>query len=94
MTRSKLESDNTSAAHDYAKLRGWWTIKVETPTCNGVPDRLYLRRGRVVWVEWKRPGRGENGLSAIQVVRIKEMRDHGAEVYVLDDMDEFKRLMR
>lgn len=92
--RPKIESDNTSAAHDYAKLRGWWTIKVDTPTCNGVPDRLYLRRGRYVWVEWKRPGRGEGGLAAIQVVRIKEMREHGAEVYVLDDIDEFKRIMK
>lgn len=94
MTRSKLESDNTSDAHEYAKRRGWWTIKVESPTCNGIPDRLYLRRGIYVWVEWKRPGRGENGLSAIQVVRIKEMKEHGATVYVLDDMEEFKRLMK
>ena len=92
--RPLIESDNTSDAHDYAKLRGWWTIKVDTPTCNGVPDRLYLRRGRYVWVEWKRPGRGEGGLSAIQVRRIKEMREHGAEVFVLDDMDEFRRIMK
>lgn len=94
MTRSKLESDNTSAAHDYAQLRGWWTIKVESPTCNGIPDRLYLRRGIYVWVEWKRPGRAPDGLSAIQRVRIKEMREHGATVYVLDDMDEFREIMR
>lgn len=92
MTRSKLESDNTSAAHDYAKLRGWWTIKVDTPTCNGVPDRLYLRRGVYVWIEWKRPGGGE--LSAIQVRRIKEMREHGATVYVLDNLDEAKAILK
>jgi hypothetical protein len=93
-SKPRIESDNTSDAHKYAERRGWWTIKVDSPTCNGIPDRLYLRRGRYVWVEWKRPGRGENGLSAIQVVRIKEMREHGAEVYVLDDIEEFKEIMK
>ena len=61
---------------------------------NGLPDRCYIRRGRVVWIEWKRPGRGEDGLSAIQVRRIKEMREHGAEVYVLDNMEQFKEIMK
>lgn len=94
MANSKLESDNTSEAHKYAQRRGWFTFKVESPTFNGLPDRCYIRAGRVVWIEWKRPGRGEDGLSAIQVVRIREMREHGAEVYVLDDLEEFKRLMK
>lgn len=92
--KPKLESDNTSKAHEYAQRRGWFTFKVDSPTFNGLPDRCYIRRGRVVWIEWKRPGRGETGLSAIQVIRIREMREHGAEVYVLDNMQEFMELMR
>ena len=64
---NRLESDNTSDAHKFAERRGWFTFKVESPTFNGLPDRCYIRRGRVVWVEWKRPGRGESGLSPIQV---------------------------
>lgn len=91
---NRLESDNTSDAHKFAERRGWFTFKVESPTFNGLPDRCYIRRGRVVWVEWKRPGRGESGLSPIQVVRIREMRAHGAEVYVLDSMAEFMELMK
>jgi len=94
MIKPKLESHNTSEAHKYAERRGWFTFKVESPTFNGLPDRMYLRRGRYVWIEWKRPGRGETGLSAIQVVRIREMREHGAEVYVMDNMEEFMELMR
>jgi len=95
MTKKRLlESDNTSDAHDWAQMRGWFTFKVESPTFNGLPDRCYIRRGRVVWIEWKRPGRGENGLSPIQVRRIKEMREHGAEVYVLDNMEQFKEIMK
>lgn len=94
MTKAKLESDNTSKAHEYAQRRGWFTFKVDSPTFNGLPDRCYIRRGRVVWIEWKRPGRGESGLSEIQVIRIREMRAHGAEVYVLDNMQEFVELMR
>jgi hypothetical protein len=89
-----LESDNTSKAYEYAQRRGWFTFKVDSPTFNGLPDRCYIRRGRVVWVEWKRPKRGEAGLSEIQVIRIREMREHGAEVYVLDNMNDFMELMR
>lgn len=91
MTRSKLESEIVSDAHDYAKIRGWWTIKVETPTCNGVPDRIYLRRGVYVWIEWKKPG---GVLSAIQVKRIKEMKEHGATVYVFDNLNEAKAVLK
>lgn len=94
LDKSLLESDNTSAAHKFATRRGWFTFKVESPTFNGLPDRCYIRHGRVVWIEWKRPGRGKSGLSPIQVVRIREMRAHGAEVYVLDSMAEFMELMK
>lgn len=89
----KLESDNTSKAHDWAKLRGWWTCKLESPTFNGVPDRVYVRRGVVRFVEWKKPG-GDGVLSAQQKKRIKELTDHRIEVRVFDNMEDFKEWMR
>lgn len=91
MTRSKLESDIVSDAHDYARIRGWWTIKVETPTMTGVPDRLYLRHGEYIWIEWKKP----NGvLSMKQITKIKEMRSFGARVYVFDNLDDAKAVLK
>jgi hypothetical protein len=91
MTRSKLESDIVSEAHDYAIIRGWWTIKVESPTKNGIPDRLYLRRGVYVWIEWKKPG---GTLRPIQVTRIAEMKKHGATVYVFDNLNDAKAVLK
>lgn len=91
MTKRKLESGIQSQARGYAILRGWWCIKVETPSMNGVPDFLYLRDGEYIWIEWKKPG---GGLSAIQEKRIKEMRTYGAVVYVLDNIGDAKVILR
>ena len=89
--KERIESDNTSEAHEWAQLRGWFTFKVESPTMNGLPDRFYGRRGVIVFVEWKKT---DGTVRKQQVKRIKEMRAHGITVYILDNMDEFKRIMR
>lgn len=89
--KSKRESAIQKEGREYAEIRGWWCIKVETPSMNGVPDFLYLRSGVYVWIEWKKPG---GVLSAIQEVRIKEMRAHGATVYVVDNLIDAKAILR
>ena len=90
-TRSKLESQIQADARDYAKIRGWLAIKVTTSSTNGWPDFYYLRRGRHVWVEWKKSGEPP-GLH--QVERIREIEEHGGEVYVFDNLEDFKKVMR
>lgn len=89
--KTVIESDFTSTAHEWAILRGWFTFKVESPTMNGLPDRFYARRGVIVFIEWKRPG---GPVRPQQEKRIKEMLEHGITVYILDSMEEFKRIMR
>lgn len=89
--KAEVEGDIVSQAHAYAVLRGWFTFKVESPTMNGLPDRMYLRRGVYVWIEWKKPG---GALRPQQVVRIKEMRNHGATVYVFDNLEDAKAVLR
>lgn len=86
-----VEGDIASAAHKWAELRGWFTFKVESPTINGLPDRFYLRRGVHRFVEWKRP---DGDLSAQQVKRIHELRNHGADVRVFDNLVDFMEWMR
>lgn len=58
---------------------------------NGVPDRVVVYQGRVVFVELKAP----NGrLSSLQRVRHAELRSAGAEVQVIackDEVDSFLR---
>lgn len=89
--KSELESGIQAKGREYAVLRGWWCIKVETHSMNGVPDFLYLRRGVYIWIEWKKPG---EDLRPIQVIRIREMREHGAVVHVCDNLEDAKRILR
>ena len=52
----------------------------------GFPDALYIKAGRVVFIEWKRGKKGR--LSEQQKLRIAEMLEKGAEVYVCRSLDE------
>lgn len=49
---SKIERDFCQAA----KLRGWKVVKFTTPTENGWPDRLCVKNGVHVYIEFKRVG--------------------------------------
>ena len=71
---------------NYAQRQGWMTIKISSPGRRGFPDRLMLRQGCYIWVEFKAPG---GRLSALQRTRIAELRRAGAEVHVVDNMDKF-----
>lgn len=63
-----------------AKLKGWIPIKVGQ---QGWPDRLFLKNGRYVWVEFKQPGEKPR---VLQKVQIKKLQDQGAEVHVIDSV--------
>lgn len=89
--KAPSESAIKAEANAWALLRGWWIIKVDTDTMNGVPDHYYLRRGQHRWVEWKKPITGV--LSAQQEQRIEEIIMHGGEVRVFDNMEDFQRWM-
>lgn len=73
-----------------AVAAGWFVEKIIRTSRNGFPDRFYAKDGRVVLIEWKKP-RGT--LQKIQEVRIKELRDHGVEVHVVDNVDDANRVL-
>ena len=69
----------------YAKARGWkvaWKMKIEGR--NGCPDYWFLRRGVWVVIEFKSP---TGSLRPQQVLRIKELRENGQPVHVIDNAD-------
>jgi hypothetical protein len=69
--------------------RGGWLV-YKWPAGGGVPDRIFLRAGRVVFVEFKSK-RGRP--SPQQRLRLAEMTDAGAEVHIIDDEDDFARAL-
>lgn len=58
--------------------------KLVCPGTTGVPDRMCLMGGRVVFVEVKAPGEKPR---PIQTRRIQQLRDLGFQVTVLDSLD-------
>lgn len=62
-----------------------------TSGVNGVPDRVVILDGQVVWVEAKAPGKKPDPL---QLVRHAEMRTAGADVRVIDTREQVDELIR
>ena len=86
-----LESEIEGPAHDYAKSRGWFAEKIMRTGRRGFPDHVFVRLGRVIFVEFKRPNEEPRRQ---QLIRHRELRDHGAEVFVVDNLDEAMRILK
>lgn len=68
----------------FATRRGWMARKMRYVGRRSCPDRWFFRRGRVIAVEFKRPGEQPN---PSQRREIKRLRDAGIEVYVIDNIE-------
>ncbi len=86
-----LESDIQKDAYHYAISRGWFAEKIMKARRKGFPDYIYLRKGRVIFIEFKRSPTEEPNIQ--QLKRHKEMREHGATVYVVGSLDEAKKIL-
>lgn len=82
-----LEKQIESKVTLYAKKLGWLSYKFTGQ--KSVPDRVYIKSGITVWVEFKRKGKKP---TTLQAKTITTMREHGAVVYVIDGVDEGKTL--
>lgn len=78
-----IESVMESLMVDRAKQNGWITKKLCFIGERGAPDRLFVRGGRVVFCELKRPG-GDASRNQVRVIR--ELREAGAEVHLIDNL--------
>lgn len=70
-----LEHRHEILACEWARDHGWLTPKLQHIGSTGWPDRTFIRRGRVVFIEFKRPRGGRR--SAKQIWWIKEINAHG-----------------
>jgi hypothetical protein len=81
---SMRESEIEKKVTDYAKKQGWLSFKWVSPGQRFVPDRLYFKGGRVIIIEFKRPGgRPTTG----QWVMHLALDRAGFKVYIVDNID-------
>jgi Holliday junction resolvase len=78
------ERDIERKACDLAKEAGWLVFKFVSPAQRGVPDRIFIRQGRIVFIEFKAPGARPTKL---QWRMIERLRDQGCEVHVCDSVE-------
>lgn len=53
---SPLEKDIENKVVKYARSLGWLVYKFTSPAQRSVPDRLFMRNGVVLFIEFKRKG--------------------------------------
>ncbi len=85
-----LERDIESWSSRKAKAAGWWNRKFTSPGNRSVPDRIFGRNGRAMWVEFKATGQKPTEL---QSEEHRLMRAHGLTVYWTDSRDGFAYIL-
>jgi hypothetical protein len=80
----RSESSIEKAACKKAVAHGWRTYKFKS-TVRGVPDRIFLKKGAVVFVEFKAEG---GRLTPLQKITIDSLREGGAWVFVCHSPEE------
>lgn len=71
----------------FADGQGWLVRKLQYRGRNGAPDVMFIRMGRVVFIEFKRPGKGDSGRRPDQIQEANHLLNHGAEYYVVDSFE-------
>lgn len=81
MRESPIEKHSVRQAKEFKVF----TSKFRSASVRGVPDRLFIFKGRTVFVEFKAPGKEPEPL---QRVMMRKMLDAGASVFVIDSKEQ------
>ena len=73
-----------------AKANGWLAYKWVSPSQRGVPDRLYFKKGTLLIVEFKAPGKKP---TLYQQAIHRRLAAVGWHVYIVDNIDKGKVLL-
>ena len=85
-----LESRIEKAVCKYAKDHGWLYYKFSSPGNRGVPDRIFMKEGYVVFVEFKATGKKP---SKLQATIHSKMKAEGIKVYWTDSIEGGKNII-
>ena len=80
-----LERVIEKASLTAAKKAGWWGIKLVPSIISGLPDRMFIGHGKVVFIEYKT----EKGqLTKLQKAIHRKFKQHGIGVSVCRSKEE------
>ena len=82
-----LEKQIEKKVCDYAKSFGFQVYKFTSPGMRAVPDRLFVYKGKIFFIEFKRGGCKVTGPQEREHTRLREA---GATVFVVDDVSRGK----
>ena len=86
----KSESQIEKAVCDHARKRGAIVMKLSGMNQKGQPDRMFLHDGKVLFIEFKRPG---NKPTALQKKWLSDLSRNGFYVAWTDDVADGRRLV-
>lgn len=75
---------------EYGKKLGWLTRKLQWLGHHGAPDRVFIRSGRILFIEFKQLGKKPTDHQALEMGRL---RDAGMEVHLIDSVEKGKALL-
>lgn len=78
------ERDIEKKACELAKAAGWLVFKFVSPAQRGVPDRIFIRAGEIVFIEFKAPGARPTKLQRRMIERLCVQ---GCTVHVCDSVE-------
>ena len=76
---------------EWARRNGWFTRKYSSPGQIGVQDRIFARKGKVVFIEYKRVGKVPTDL---QCDDAEQLLAHGGKVWWTNTLTGTKRILR
>lgn len=82
--KHRLEKDVEKKWCDVARRHRWIAYKFSSPGNSSVPDRMFVRKGFVFFIEFKRPG---NTATDNQLEEHARLRAEGFIVWVIDYFD-------
>jgi hypothetical protein len=83
------ESTIEKRVSDYAATLGWKSYKWSSQNRRGVPDRIFLRKGHILFVEFKAQGLKPTKL---QKTYLQMLVSYGFHACVIDNVEDGKAL--
>jgi Holliday junction resolvase len=74
----------------YAKAKGCLVMKLAGPNQKGQPDRMFIKDGRVLFIEFKAPGKLP---TALQMKWIDDLYKQGMTATFVSNVDDGKHLI-